>query len=254
MSAVLGYANQIDNSVLSGGNWNTSYPLTNLQNRYLSKAARSTNVSALSTVISLDLGSTQRIGVVALVSHNMVVDLGMVRIVAYNDSMTTIFDTGFINVYSGSDFSTTFAPVDARYWKIYIDDRYNPAGYVSIGRIFFGWRFKPTNGLDWNASISVESDTQVKRALGGPEYFEERPNRRVWQGRWSWLDDSEAYNTYLAIMRGTDTSREVYFIEDDADIYYRNQRRFLGRFRTLSPIEWPYVSQHAVGAEIGELL
>jgi hypothetical protein len=68
------------------------------------------------------------------------------------------------------------------------------------------------------------------------------------------MTDNEAYSTYIAIMRGTDISREVYLLEDDSDTAYRDQRSFLGRFRTLSPIEWPYVSQHAVGVEVGELL
>ena len=255
MATVLGYSNQIDFATLSGGSWNASYPLTNLKNRYLNQAARSNNLLAASTVFSMDLGQLQKIGLFALVSHNLTRD-ATVRIQGSNSATfsTLLYDSAALSVYSGSDYAITFPQVESRYWRVTIYDPGNPDGYVAIGRVFVGWRFKPTNNIDWTPSISVESDTQVKKALGGPEYFEERPNRRVWQGKWSWLNDFEAYNVYLTIQRGTDISREVYFIEDDTDIDYRSQRWFLARFRSLSAIEFPYLNQHSVGIEIGELL
>lgn len=256
MATVLGYSNQIDNATLGGGSWNASYPLSNLKNRYLSKTARSANTLAASTIITLNLGIAHRIGVVALVSHNLTANIATVRIQAYSDSgfTTQTYDSGALTAYSGSDFATTFSYIEAQFWKISITDTANASGYVSVGRVFIGWRFRPSNNIDWNASLGVESSTQFKRALGGPEFFDERPNRRVWQGKWSWLSDSEAYSTLIAIQRGADISREVYLMEDDTDTAYRNQRWFLGRFRTLSPVEWPYVSLHSVGIEIGELL
>lgn len=256
MATVLGYANQIDLSTLGGGSWNSGYPLSNLQNRYLAKKARSANATTAATVFTMDLGQLQRIGMIALVAHNLTTGTATVKVQAANDSgfSSLLYDSGDLTTYTGTDFATTFPFVEARYWKISITDTSNVNGYVSIGRVFIGWRFKPSVGLDWNATLGVESDTQVKRALGGPEYFEERPNRRIWQGKWSWLSDYEAYNTLIAIQRGIDISREVYLMEDDSDSSFRNQRWFLGRFRTLSPIEWPYLSQHAVGVEIGELV
>lgn len=255
MATVLGYSNQIDFATLSGGSWNASYPLTNLKNRYLSQAARSNNLLAASTVINLDLGQLQRIGLVALVNHNLT-ELATVRVMGSSSPTMspTLYDSGAELVYRGTEFSKTFPWVECRYWRITISDPTNTDGYVSVGRIFIGWRFRPTNNIDWATSLSVESDSQVKRALGGPEYFEERPNRRVWQGKWSWLEDYEAYTVYMDIQRSSDVSREVYLIEDDLDVDFRHQRRFLGRFRTLSAIEWPYLNQHSVGVEIGELL
>lgn len=255
MATVLGYSNQIDFATLSGGSWNASYPLTNLQNRYLSKAARSNNLLLASTTFTLDLGRLQRIGMVALISHNFTRD-ATVRLQGSNvsDFSVLLYDSSALPIYAGSDYAITFPQVESRYWRVTVYDPSNTNGYIAIGRVFIGWRFKPTNNIDWAPSLSLESGTQVKQALGGPEYFEERPNRRLWQGKWSWLNDFEAYNVYMAIQRGTDISREVYFMEDDTETDYRHQRWFLARFRSLSAIEWPYVSQHSVGVEIGELL
>ena len=256
MTCVIGYANQIDNSTLSGGSWNASYPLTNLKNRYLWQKARSNNALAASTVLTVDLGSVQRIGVIALCRHNFTAASATVRLQAYSDAGLTalLFDTGAESIYSGIDYAKAFARVEARYWRISIVDTANVSGYVEFGRLFMGWRFSPTNNIDWGASISIDSTTNVVQALAGPEYFDERPNRRVWQGKWSWLDDYDAYRVMLTIQRSQDISREVYLIEDDTDTSFRDLRWFLGRFKQLSAIEWPYVSQHAVGVEISEVL
>ena len=259
MTCVIGYANQTDNATLSGGSWNASYPLTNLKNRYLWQKARSNNALAASTVLTANLGSVQRIGVIALCGHNLTATYttkATVRIQAYSDAGLTalLYDTGAESIYSGIDYARSFTGVESQYWKITIVDTTNVSGYVEFGRLFMGWRFSPANNVDWGASISIESTTNVVQALAGPEYFDERPNRRVWQGKWSWLDDYDAYRVMLTIQRSQDISREVYLIEDDTDVSYRDLRCFLGRFKQLSAIEWPYVSQHSVGVEISEVL
>ena len=255
MAIVLGYSNQIDTATLSGGSWNASYPLTNLQNRYLSQKARTTNALAASSVINLDLGAAQTIGVVALVAHNLTTS-ATVRIQGSSaaDQSVALYDSTALAAYSGNDYALSFTAVSARYWRISISDTGNPAGYVQLGRVFIGWRFSPANNIDWNPKLAVESKTGVMESLGGPEYFDERTTRRLFTGEWSWLSDPEAYNFLLAIQRSHDVSREVYLIADDTDTNYRGIRNFLARFRQLSPIEWPYVGQHTCGVELGELL
>ena len=255
MATIIGYANQIDNATLTGGNWNTSYPASNLQTRDLWKKARTNNALASSSVINLDLGQLQNIGVVALCRHNLA-DTANVRIQAFDDAGYSIqkYDSTATVIYSGTEYCRTFPKVEARYWRISISDPTNVNGYIELGRIFIGWRFAPGANIDWGASLTVESTTTVATALAGPEYFDERPNRRIWQGKWSWLDDYEAYKVYLSIQRQQDISREVYLIEDDADTDYRAERWFLGRFRSLSAIEWPYLNTHSIGVEISEVL
>lgn len=255
MACVLGYSNQIDNATLSGGSWNASYPVSNLKNRYLWQKARTNNALAASTILNLDLGGLQRIGVVALCRHNLS-DTATVRIQASSSPTMSplLYDSGDELIYLGLDYAKAFARVEARYWRITILDTSNVNGYVELGRVFIGWRFSPVNNIDWNASFSIDSTTNVVSALAGPEYFDERPNRRVWQGKWSWLDDYDAYRVMLTIQRQQDISREVYLIEDDADTTYRDLRWFLGRFKQLSAIEWPYLNQHSVGVEISEVL
>lgn len=255
MTCVLGYSNQIDTATLSGGSWNASYPLTNLQNRYLSQKARTANALSASSVINLDLASAQSIGVVALISHNFSA-AATVRIQGSSaaDQSVALYDSTAETIYSGTDYAKSFTAVSARYWRISISDTGNSSGYVQLGRVFIGWRFSPTNNIDWNPTLAVESKTAILESLGGPEYFDERPNRRLFTGQWSWLSDPEAYNVLLAIQRSHDVSREIYLIQDDTDINYRGTTNFLARFRQLSPVEWPYLGQHTCGVELGELV
>jgi len=257
MTAVVGYSNQIDAASLSGGSWNASYPLTNLKNRYLAQRARSTNATTGATVIDIDLGSAQSIGLVALVAHNLSA-AATVRIQGSSSASQTpsLYDSTAETIYTGgTDYAKTFTAVSARYWRISINDTGNTAGYVEIGRIFIGLRFKPaTTNIDWGESLGIQSRSNVQESISGHEFFEQRPSRRVWTAKWSWLTDSEALISLHTIMDAMDVYYEVYLIADDTDTSYRAQRNFLGRFRQLSPIEYPYLSVHACGVEISELL
>ena len=254
MAFILGYANQVDDAPVSGGSWNASYPLTNIKTSYLFQRARSTDAVSTSSTMVIDTGENQTIGVVALVRHNITTN-GTVRIQGYTDAglSTLSFDSGAVTVYAGDDFAHAFTPTEARYWKITISNLGNPDGYIEIGRVFIGWRFEPEVCVDWGLNIGVESQTTVMQSLAGPEYFDSRPNRRIVSGQWSWLTQAEAHGVYLDIQRQQDIEKEVYAMMD-SDTQFPDQVWFLGRFRTLNAIEWPYVDRHSVGFEISEVL
>lgn len=237
MATVIGYGNLIDAATLAGTWTNTA----NLKNRYLAQKAS----AGAGAYLDINLGSAQSIGLVALVADTLT--SGTVTITAGATQGATTFSSGALSVYSGADFAHTFAAVSYQWWRITV----SAAG--TVGRVFIGQSYKPTNNIDWSPSIQIESRAQISESLGGQEYFDARASRRVWRAKFSWLNDAEAYQWY-AIQQAQDVSGEVYLIDDDTDTTYRGQRNFLGRLRTLDAIEWPYVSQHAVGLEIAELL
>lgn len=239
MSTTLGYSNLIDSATVTGGNVTN---LSNLKTRYLAQKA----TASANSFIDVDLGSAKSVGMVALVSET--ITSGFVSIEAGTTSGgTNLYSSGQLTVYSGTDFAHTFGNVTARYWRIFM----SVGG--TIGRVFIGPRFQPAVNIDWNPSLAIESRTGISEALSGPEYFETRPSRRVWQGRWSWLSEAEAL-AWVGIQRAIDVSGEVYLIYDDQDTTYRGTRNFLGRLRTLGPIEYPYLSQYTTALEISELL
>jgi hypothetical protein len=255
MATVIGYTNRIDSATLSGGSWNASYPLANLKTRYLSQKARSTNAQATSSIVNIDLTTARSIGLVAIVAHNMSAS-ATVRIQGSSaaDQSVSLYDSTAQTIYSGTDYAKSFANVSTRYWRISIADTGNTAGYIEFGRVFIGTAFKPSNTIDWSPSLAVESATGITASLGGTEYFDARPNKRIWGGQFSWLSDAESYGEWLRVQRATDVSGEVFIVADDADTTYRAERNFLGRLRTLGPIEYPYLNQYTTAVEIGEVL
>jgi hypothetical protein len=255
MAVALGFSNQTDEATLGGGSWNASYPLTNLQNRYLAQKARTTNDATGSTYITIDLGSDQLIGVMALISTNISPSATIRVRGADNSGMSSPdYDSGAISSYQHTDYAISFTQTDARYWRIDINDTSNPDGYVEIGRLFIGSRFRPGINCEIGAALGVESRTQTQEALNGPEYFDERVNRRTWRGAWTALTDAEAYRQMLVIQQNTDINGEIYFFEDDDDIEFQDLRWFYARFRTLNALEWPYVNRHSIAIEVSELL
>jgi hypothetical protein len=254
MAFILGYANQVDDAPVSGGSWNASYPLTNIKTRYLYQRARSTSALASASTMVIDTGENQTIGVVALIRTNLTTN-ATVRIQGYSNAglTTLVYDSTALAVSVPGEFAHAFTPTAARYWRIIITNTGNPDGYIEVGRVFIGWKFEPEVCTDWGMSIGVESQTTVMQALAGPEYFDSRPNRRIITGQWSWLTQVEAHGVYLSILREQDVEKEVYAIFDP-DTPFPDQCWFLGRFRTLNAIEWPYLDRHSVGFEIGEVL
>lgn len=239
MAAVIGYGNLIDTATLGG----TFTDLANLQTRYLAQKAN----AGAGAYLDIDLGSAQSIGVVAVIAHTQA--SGTIRVQGGTSvGSGSAYDSTALTIYSGSDYAITFAPASARYWRITCSTA------STIGRIFIGPRFTPAGtNIDWGGALELETKTQVQESFSGMEFFDERIKRRIWRGAFSWLTPAEA-STWLALQRAMDISREVYWIEEATDTTYRGDRWFLGRFRQLSAIEYPYLNIHKVGIEIGELL
>ena len=63
--------NRADAGTLSGGSWEATLPLTNLQTRWLSDVARSTDAALASTKFVCDQGSAKRVRAVYLGGHNL---------------------------------------------------------------------------------------------------------------------------------------------------------------------------------------
>ena len=78
----LSYKNFADTGTLSGGSWQTTLPVSNLQTRKLSQVARSLNATASSTQFRVDLGTDDyAVHLIGLFRHNFSVD-ATYRIVA----------------------------------------------------------------------------------------------------------------------------------------------------------------------------
>ena len=264
---LLAWQNRTDEGTLSGGSWQSTLPLANLQNRVVQKVARSTNANLSSTKFDIDLGAARAIGVVALVVHNVSV-IGKVRITGDDaaDFATPVYQSAWIdawpagqipqslleweddNFWLGTLSSNQRAGYQSpfihvlptqqilRYWRVEVDDTTNTDGFIQIGRLFMSAAWRPSVNYDMGAQLSYTDPTPVAASLSGAEYFDVRSKAREFTVRLSALTESEAYDYALQIQRLAGVSGEVLVVPDTADTTRIPIRAYLGRLTDLRPI------------------
>lgn len=280
---ILSYQNRIDAATFGAyGSWEASLPLTNLQNRSLSKVARSTSASNANTRFRFTLDTARIISAVGFVNHNLS-SSATYRYSVYSDSgyTTLVYDSGTLDVWTQMPYGTyewedlqfwdltatdedlelftktlIFIPtasVSEQYYQVEFFDSGNADGYVQLGRVFVGAIYQPTYNMNVGASIGYETGTLIDSAISGAEYFDRRESYRVARFTLADMDSNEAaLNNDIQKICGTDA--EVLFVYDPNDEVNLYRRSFLGRIRSLSPIEQPYATRFATSYEIKELL
>lgn len=286
-NVIIGFPNRIDDAVVTGGAWLEPMPLANLQDRLLSRVARSLDVDTSSTTFTIDLGRQRNIRILALIAHTISFS-GRLRVRASNasDFSTTVYDaTGDVwTTVAGADWDIealeweqdiywagTFTqdeiegqtavasrilaePVQARYWRFDIDDAGNDAGYIDIGRVFIGDAFlQPAINMKFGASLGYEADTVVEKSLGGVDFFDPREPLRVMRFSLGFLSDAEGFGKALELTRRAGVHKEVFVVANALDATYGPQRNFLGRLRQLSALEQVMHNYNSMSFEIKEL-
>jgi len=278
----LAHNNLVDGSILTGGAYVATLPLANVKNRTLARVARSSDLLTTSTQFDMDLGVNKRWRVLALVNHNL--GLGALYRVRSGSSptfATTDMDSGWLAVwpavydtedldwddpnywegtYTDSErqgYTWTLihklsGSLSARYVRVEIDDSLNELGYVQFGRVFIADGYVPSRNMVVGANLGWEDDSEIDRAYGGAEYFDERDRFRVARFTIANLDTDEGYRGAFEIMRQAGVTKEVLLQWNPADTKNAIRQSFVGRMRQLSPIEHPYPLAVSAAFEIQE--
>lgn len=268
---ILGFPNRIDSAVLSGGAWVESLPLDNIKDRAFARVARSIDREATSATFTMNFSRRRIIRVIALIAHNL--SLGSrYQLEASNtadfssllhnktydvwgrlsggkwdiNSVTWGNNNFWTGGYSQEDIagqtpvSTLVLPdnINAQYWRVTLLDRSNAAGFLQIGRVFFGEAFlQPKINMSIGAKFGYQVDTTIEKSLSGAEFFDEREPVRVLSFTLANMDESEAYAKALELTRRAGISKEILVIFDPDDTEFSAQRNFVGRFEQLNPLE-----------------
>ncbi len=253
--------------VLSGGAWEPTLPLASLQDRSLSKVARSVGTSTASTQFSVDLGADRNVGLLALPKHNISVG-ATVRWSAATSAggfASPVYSSGWLSVWpeytsvedvvglNVSHVHVLPTVTTARYWRCEISNVSNPAGYVQLSRLVIAGAWYPSSGLSVGAKFGLESDTERIVSDGGAAIYRDRPLRRLWDFEVPMLAESESLSLVWKILRGAGASGQVLFVFDVNDPYM-HERAFLCVMRELSALDHPYASLHAVAFRLIEEL
>lgn len=248
---------------LSGGSWNSNYPLSNLLTSQPGRVARSSNDAEASTLFVLDLGSAQSMQMFALINHNLSPG-STVRVRVSNNSdgsspsldVTENVDVTSVvwgslpwgsfpwrGVVAGALGGYVFfylhsSAVSGRYLLIDISDEDKVDGYVEIGCLLAGVPFVPAVNISFGANLGVVDDSRAERGVGAGLYAQQKPKRRRVSGPLEYLTESEALDDLFDMQDSVGRSKGVLFVLDPEETPATRQRRTIyGTFTELAPIE-----------------
>jgi hypothetical protein len=279
-NVLLAYPNLTDAATLSGGSW--QIPLTALQDRRVSRVARTTNTTSSNTKFVADMGKAKKLTVVALVGHNLTTQAKWrVRLSDAADFSTVTYDSGWTNAWQvvftpdmlewedDNWWDGTIAETDRagypglllcqldrlylhRYVEVSFDDATNVDGFLQFGRLMLASAFQPAKNMSYGASLGYETDTKVTRSLAGAEYFDVKPGRRVKRFSLDWLTPDEARAHVLEMQRQLGVHGELLVMHNPDDKINMLRESFLARMRTISPLTQPYFAAFTNSFELQE--
>ena len=274
-----------DDATLSGGSWETTLPLTNLQTDDLSAVARSTDDANASTIIIVDHGAAKYVGVVALSRHNLrsaatwrirhgpnasgtspVYDSGTIACwpeqwptgvlpVGHPNAATRLLTDAQIDALNPPrDVVHVFAQASARYTRIEIFDSANADGYVQIGRLTCAPLYSPTYNFAVGSESGFDDGTVVGRTLDRVKFFDVKPRARTLALQFVNLPEAEALTVVADMQAELGVSGQVYVIPDQSDTYYMQRRAFLATLRQLSNVQLAAAGYASVPLVLDEVL
>jgi hypothetical protein len=141
-----------------------------------------------------------------------------------------------------------------RWWRIDLSDPTNPSGYVELGRLFMGSRWRPQYGALSGATLGFIDRASITEADSGAEYVVQRPLPRVAGFDLVFRSEADAMDRGVEMRRQLGTTGELLYQWDDSDTEYQPGRAFLGRLRTLQPLTCLYRGHWRGTFEVKELL
>lgn len=146
------------------------------------------------------------------------------------------------------------AAVQARYWRLEIDDTTNAAGYLDIARCVISPAFEPSLNAKLGAQFGLNTTTRYEESLGGARFFDRQYNRRQMLFSFDDLPEDELLTTFLEMQRDLDLDGQVFVLWDSADTIHLQRRSMLANLRELSAIEMAYYGRGTLPVALEEVL
>lgn len=281
---ILAWQNWADGGTLSGGGWETSLPLSNMQNPSLSKVARSSSQFFFDTTFTIDFGAPRLINVVGIIGHTLTPE-SYVQTQIYTDSGLTnnVYDSGFVDtmptiwgensgalwgvdsIWTGKYAADELVNVNlnffhiipgsivAQYVRINLNDNSNPNEWVDVARLFVGPAWEATYNYNVGATLGWRDLSTIDEGLSGAVFAEQRTKKRTFSFDLSFLSKNEVLSKAFEMQRRQGITKEVVVIPTPDEQTHQFREAFMGRLTTLSPIQTRIAGLHDVGFNIEEL-
>lgn len=280
----MAYPNVFDFATLFGGAWQPTLPISHLFDRNLSRVARTLDAATASTKFDLIFDKARQVDVVGFFAHNFSVT-ATYRVRAYADAsfLVPVFDSGAADVwpavsttrslswqdsnwwsgritedaragYSAALILPLPSTIKTRYWRVEFLDATNAAGYLQIGRAFFGQKWQPIINAEYGFEFGRVDLSEVSRARSGSTSAEEGASLRTIKYKLAMFDEAEAYDYALEFPRKTGTTKEVVFVFDSDNKKRQLATSMLCRNLTSEALVLPGVGQYAMQFNLEELI
>jgi len=275
-----------DDATMSGGSWESTLPVTNLQADTLGLVARSTDALAASSLVNVDFGVAKYAGIVALVRHNLQVNATMrVRASAASDMSAPVYDSGHVAVWS-YQWDTGVLPsghpnaatrlltatqiaaldpkrdaicvlpsdVSARYWRIELTDTGNTDGYIQAGRLVLAPRVTAPYQFSVGGEFGFDDGTTVGRSMSRTRFYDTRPKGRTLSVTLPMLSDAFAVTVIRDMIESLGVDGQLYVVPDSSDTTSLQRRSFLANLRALSSVQYAAAGYNAMPLVLDEVL
>lgn len=224
---ILAWDNKADAAMLSTDSELASLPASNVQQPHVSRKWH-TAAGVKSAYLLMDMGASVSCGVAALLGTNLT-SAATLRLRGSDSDPTGVtgeeYDTGTISagVVSGyGEAYKSFTDAAARYWRLDLADATVPSN-LQIGRVFLGPKWSPSVNQEFGWSVVSVDSSDLDESYGKQEYADEKPQQRVIQFTFNWMNEAEMYGNAFALARANGRVRDVLAIHDIAGAYLSQQ-------------------------------
>jgi hypothetical protein len=283
-----GSMNFAETATLSGGDWESNLPLTNLQHPDIDTIARTVSAAEADTQIKFALGSARPIGGFAVGPSNPTPgSTWTVQGFSGVDFTTEVVNSGTLTVpgttddsldyewedaefWFGLDTSTIIFPfvhswiipdanlaaaATARSWWIKFFDESNADGYRDFGWLAASRCWRPSvNYSPSDNSFTFEKIGDQSEAISGKRSHWDRGLRRVWRANFGMLEQDEGFDDVGRMMRVLHNSRQYFVSPDPTDTTHLRDRSFIATFRAIPSIALSNVELAATAFECEEVM
>lgn len=255
----ISYPNLIDGAALYGGSW--AGTLGRVATRNTGEVAVSVGTSSVATTIVVDLGAVRSVGAIAMGPHNLSESaVWQIKASAVTAGAVDAFDTGEVPVWhidahpTGYAMHVLSADVSLRYLRIQISDELNPAGAIRIARLFAGPGLRVENGDHVRGySHGLNDPSEILQMDSGSKAFGRRQVVRSQRLVLPLMSTNEADAMY-DVMLQAGLVGEILWAPDAGDPARAQRYGFIGTFRELSPIEYPYPRHQGLALHLEEFI
>ena len=269
--------------VLSGGAWQPSAPLVNLQNRFMAYPARSIDCTTDTTQGIIDLKTARSIQVIVIPRHNLSLN-ATVTFNLYDSSMVLVtsavvsvfpvlypsgslpfedphwFDGKLtpeewaLNVYPAPVLLVLPTAALARYVEFKINDTGNTAGYIQLNRIFISQGWQPSINFDYGSSLQIQDSTLETVTLGMASIYDQRTKQRVFNLSFPHIQSNEAFVNALDMEMRLGRSGQVFVSLDSTDLVNLARISCICTMPTINPLAYASPNYHSTSFVFREVV